>query len=304
MPRVEGVVVPLVTPFSADGKVDYDAFEAHVRRMVEGGVSGLFPNSTTGEFVHLTFEEAQRLVKTSVNVAPSSIMVLPGISSNRTEDSVRMAKEFVDLGADGVVVLPPFFFRSSTEVMHRHFSAVAQSVDVPVIIYNNPLNTGVVVPVSEYVRLAREYSNVMAAKVTYPDFSYLVELVREVKGVRKDFSVLTGLDYMLLATLAVGGDGVVPGLGNIMPEPYVALVRAFKSGDMGSALRYNNVILELSRLYWMGGQGAESPAVIKAALEATGSQVKRYVRDPLRPLTDEEVQQVKGVVESARSMMG
>ncbi|MGC9112897.1 dihydrodipicolinate synthase family protein [Acidilobus sp.] len=304
LPRVEGVVVPLITPFTADLKVDYDAFEWHVKRLVESGVNGLFPNSTTGEFVHVTFDEALRLVKTAVNVAPSGIMVLPGVSSLRTEDSVRMAKEFVNVGADGVVILPPFFYRSSDEVMYRHFSAVARSVDVPVIIYNNPLNTGVVVPVSIYVRLAKEFSNVSAAKVTFADFSYLVELIREVKAVRKDFSVLTGLDHMLLPTLFAGGDGVVPGLGNIMPEPYVSLVRAFESRDWGLTEKFNSVILQLSRLYWMSGQGVESPAAIKAVLEAMGTPVKRFVREPLRPLSDDEVRDAIKIVDEVRRELG
>lgn len=301
MPRVEGVVVPLITPFTSDGKVDYDAFEWHAKRLVDSGVSGLFPNSTTGEFVHVTFDEALRLVKAAVAATPSSIMVLPGVSSLRTEDSVRMAREFVNVGADGVVVLPPFFFRSSEEIAYRHFSAVAKSVDVPVIIYNNPLNTGVVVPVSTYVRLASEFSNVMAAKVTYADFSYLVELIRDVKAVRKDFTVLTGLDYMFLPTLLVGGDGVVPGLGNIAPELYVGLYRAFNSRDWDSVVRLNRAVLQLSRLYWLTGQGVESPATIKAVLEAIGAPVKRYVREPLRPLNDEEVKKALEIFNEAKS---
>jgi Dihydrodipicolinate synthase/N-acetylneuraminate lyase len=179
----------MVTPFRPDGSLDVDAFQWLAKRLVSAGVDGLFPNSTTGEFVHLTAEEAERLVRTAVAVAPAEVMVLPGVSSNRTEDSVRMARSFVNLGADGVVVLPPFFFRGGEEVMYRHLSEVAKAVDVPVVIYNNPINTGVVVPVSVYVRLAQEFSNVSAAKVTYADFSYLLELIREVKAVRKDFSV-------------------------------------------------------------------------------------------------------------------
>jgi 4-hydroxy-tetrahydrodipicolinate synthase len=299
--RVEGVVVPMVTPFRPDGSLDVDAFQWLAKRLVSAGVDGLFPNSTTGEFVHLTAEEAERLVRTAVAVAPAEVMVLPGVSSNRTEDSVRMAKSFVNLGADGVVVLPPFFFRGDEEVMYRHLSEVAKAVDVPVVIYNNPINTGVVVPVSVYVRLAQEFSNVSAAKVTYADFSYLLELIREVKAVRKDFSVLTGLDYMELATLELGGDGVVGALANIAPEVLVGLYRAWDTGNLAEALRYHRVLLELSRLYWYKRAGVESPAVVKGALEGLGTPVKRYVRAPLRPLTDQEVAEVTDLASRALS---
>jgi len=288
--RVEGVVVPMVTPFRPDGSLDVDAFQWLAKRLVSAGVDSLFPNSTTGEFVHLTAEEAERLVRTAVAVAPAEVMVLPGVSSNRTEDSVRMARSFVNLGADGVVVLPPFFFRGGEEVMYRHLSEVAKAVDVPVVIYNNPINTGVVVPVSVYVRLAQEFSNVSAAKVTYADFSYLLELIREVKAVRKDFSVLTGLDYMELATLELGGDGVVGALANVAPEVLVGLYRAWDTGNLAEALRYHRVLLELSRLYRY-----------KGALEGLGTPVKRYVRAPLRPLTDQEVAEVTDLASRALS---
>ncbi len=301
--RVEGVVVPMVTPFRQDGTLDMDSFQWLCRTLTAAGVTGLFPNSTTGEFVHLTPEEAERLVKAAVTAAPADVMVLPGVSSNRTEDSVIMARRFVDLGADGVVVLPPFFYRGGEEVMYRHLSEVARSVDVPVIVYNNPLNTGVVVPVSLYVRLAQEFSNVSAAKVTYADFSYLVELVREVKAARKDFSVLTGLDYMFLPTLEVGGDGVVGALANVAPELHTGLYRAWDSGDHGRALVYHRALLELSRAYWYRAAGAESPSVIKGILEGLGTPVRRHVRQPLRPLTDQEVSDVTAIASSALAML-
>ncbi|MGC9072304.1 MAG: dihydrodipicolinate synthase family protein [Acidilobus sp.] len=301
--KIEGVVVPLVTPFRQDGSLDVDSFQWLCRRLVSAGVTGLFPNSTTGEFVHLTVEEAERLVKAAVTAAPADVMVLPGVSSNRTEDSVNMARRFVDLGADGVIVLPPFFFRGGEEIIYRHISEVAKAVDVPVVVYNNPINTGVVIPVSLYVRLAQEFSNVMAAKVTYADFSYLVELIREVKAARKDFSVLTGLDYMELATLELGGDGVVGALANIAPEVHVGLYRAWDSGNYQDALRYHNVLLELSRLYWYRASGAESPALIKGVLEGLGTPVRRFVRAPLRPLTDQEVSDVTNIASAALSQL-
>ena len=302
MPSVEGVVVPMVTPFTGDSKVDVEAFEWLARRLVAAGVNALFPNSTTGEFVHLTMDEASRLVRVAVAAAPSSVMVLPGVSSNRTDDSVAMAREFVKLGADGVIVLPPFFFRSSEEVMRRHFEAVASAVDVPVVIYNNPLNTGVNVPVRLVAELAREHSNVVAAKVTSADFAYLVELIREVKAVRRDFRVLTGLDYMTVPALAVGGDGVVGGLANIVPEIHVNVYALWKSGDLDAALRLNAALMKLSELYWFRGEGAESPAVIKGALEGLGAPVKRFVRAPLSPLSDEGVSAAASIAREAARM--
>ncbi len=296
MPRLQGVIVPMVTPFTSKGDIDYDAFEWLCRRLSEAGVTALFPNSSTGEWIHLTQEEAVRLVRVAVNAAPSDMTILPGASSNRTDDSVRLAREFVNLGADGIIVLPPFFFRSTAEVMYRHFSTIANAVSVPVLIYNNPLNTGVNVPVDVVVRLAREHSNVIGVKVTSNDFAYIVELIREAREVNRDFSVFTGLDYMTLGALSVGADGVVGGLANILPEVHVTLVRSWFSGDYDTTVKVNEALLTLSRLYWFGGEGAESPAIIKAALEALGSPVKRFVREPLRPLNDDEIGQVKEVI--------
>ncbi len=304
MPRaVEGVVVPLVTPMRQDGSLDMDSFQWLCRRLSEAGASGLFPNSTTGEFVHLTQEEAERLVKAAVTAAPADVMVLPGVSSNRTEESVKMARRFVDLGADGVVVLPPFFYRGGDEIIYRHVSEVARAVDAPVVIYVNPVNTGVLPQVGLIVRLAQEYSNVSAAKVTYADFSYLVELIREVKAARRDFSVLTGLDYMFLPTLEAGGDGVVGALANAAPELHVSLYRAWDSGDHGEALGRHRALLELSRVYWYRAPGAETPSLVKGLMEGLGTPVRRYVRPPLRPLTDQEVSELATIASSALSSL-
>ena len=302
MPRsVEGVVVPLVTPMRQDGSLDMDSFQWLCRRLSETGVSGLFPNSTTGEFVHITQDEAERLVKAAVAAAPADVMVLPGVSSNRTEDSVRMARRFVDLGADGVVVLPPFFYRGGEEMAYRHVSEVARAVDVPVVIYVNPVNTGFLPSVGLVIRLAQEFSNVSAVKVTYADFSYLVELIREAKAARRDFTVLTGLDYMFLPTLDAGGDGVVGALANVAPELYVALHRAWESGDYGEALNRHRAILELSRVYWYRAPGAEIPSLVKGLLEGLGTPVRRFVRQPLRPLTDQEISEVTTIASTALS---
>ncbi|RLG47967.1 MAG: dihydrodipicolinate synthase family protein, partial [Thermoproteota archaeon] len=233
---VRGVVVPLVTPFRRDLSIDFDAVRWLVRRQAEAGVSGIFPYSTTGEFVHLTPDEGVELTRVVLEEVGGRVQVLPGIGANCTDASVELGLRMRNLGADGVIALPPFFFKPSREGLRLHFSRIAERVDLPVIVYNIPSATGVNIPVDLYAELAEEHSNVVGAKVTYDSVSYLRRLIQTVREVRRDFSVLTGMDDLLLANLALGGDGGIMALANVAPQIHVSVWRAWEEGDLARAV--------------------------------------------------------------------
>ncbi|RLE54952.1 MAG: 4-hydroxy-tetrahydrodipicolinate synthase [Thermoprotei archaeon] len=293
-PMFYGVIVPLITPFNEDLSIDFDAVRWLVRYLAEHGVHGVFPCSTTGEFVHLKPEECIELVKVVLEEVRGKVKVIPGISANCTDHCIELGRKMRDLGVDGVIATPPYFFKVSYEKLRLHFSKIAEKVDLPLMIYNIPATTGINVPISLYVELAKEYSNVVGAKVTYDSVTYMRKLIQEAKSVRKDFSVLTGLDDHLLYTLMMGGDGGIVALANVVPQIHVALYRAWAEGNLERAYTMFVKLLKLVQIYDIA---STYPTAVKTALKVLGTPVKPYVRPPLTPEPPEVEEKIRKVLE-------
>lgn len=292
--RFYGVITPLITPFNRDLSIDFEALEWLVNYHVRSGVNGVFPYSTTGEFVHLTVEEGLKLVEKVVEVVDGRVWVIPGISANCTDHSVELGVKVKDLGVDGAIITPPYFFKVGRDKLKLHFSKVAEKVDLPVIVYNIPSATGINIPVELYVELAEEHENITGAKVTYDSISYLKMLIREVKSVRRDFTVLTGLDYQLLDTLLMGGNGGIMALANVAPKIHVEVFKSWTSGDLKTAHEYFKKLLKLAEIYEVT---SSFPTSVKTALKVLGTPVKPYVRPPLTPEPLEIEERVKKILE-------
>ena len=245
--RFYGVISPFITPFKEDYAVYLEAARWLARYQAERGVHGIFPNSTTGEFVHLSREEAVQLTRTVLEEVSGKVWVIPGISANYTEDCVGLGRMFRDMGVTGAVVTPPYFFKISGDRLRTHFSTILEKVDLPIIIYNIPATTGINIPVTLYRDLAKEYSNLAGAKATIESFTYFRQLIQVVKAERKDFAVLTGLDDLLLPVLMMGGDGGIMALANVAPQVHRAVYDAYTSGDLSRAVQEWHKLLKLVR---------------------------------------------------------
>jgi len=287
--RFYGVITPFITPFKEDLSIDFDAVKWLIEYQVEGGVHGIFPNSTTGEFVHLSVEESILLVKTVLNEVGGRVWVIPGISGNNTLHCIELGKIFMDMGVNGVIVTPPFFFKPSYENLKKHFSMIAEKIDIPIIIYNIPSTTGVNIPIQMYRELALEYDNIVGAKITYDSFTYIRNLIFDLKGERKDFTILTGLDDMLLPILMMGGDGGIMALANATPKLHRAIYDYWVNGDFKSALQYWIKLLRLVKVY---DYSSSFPTAIKTLLKVIGAPIKPFVRPPLtleKPEIEEKI---------------
>jgi len=281
--HVHGVIVPLITPFKQDLSIDYNALEWLLGRLVEAGVHGVFPSSSTGEFVHLDSGEIERLNAFVVEKTGSKVEVYAGVTSNSTEQALKLAGAARDAGADAVVVAPPYYYRPDPETMFRHFSNIAEKADIPVILYNNTGITGISMPIDVILRLIEEHDSVVGVKVTYDSFTYLARLVDEAKARRPGFSVLTGSAYLSLPCLMIGGDGVVAALANAYPRILVRLYDSWSKRNLAEASELYSKILELSRLYTLPGHlGAN----IKEILYMAGTPVKPFSRPPATPTSD------------------
>ena len=288
-----GVITPFITPFKKDFSIDFKAVELLAKHQIEHGVHGIFPNSTTGEFVHLKPDEAVELTRHVIDAVGGKAWVIPGISGNCTEHCIELGRRMIDLGIDGVVVTPPFFFKPGLSKLEKHFSSIADKLDTNIIVYNIPATTGICIPVKLYVKLAIEHSNIVAAKVTMDSIDYMRRLILDVKSVRRDFSVLTGVDAMLLPVLMMGGDGGIMALANILPQIHREVYDSFVNGDLSAAVRAWRRLLMLSKVY---DTASSFPTAVKALARALGMPIELVSRPPLDSEPTEVVNKIRSIV--------
>lgn len=270
-----GCTVALVTPFR-DGEVDYEALAASVDWHVEQGTPVISPVGTTGESPTLSHEEHERVIAAVVERAAGRARVLPGTGSNATSEAVRLTRFAARAGADGALIVSPYYNRPTQEGLYAHFARIAESVDLPQVLYNVPARTGRNVDVATVERLAR-LGPIVAVKEASGSLDTVSDLVA-----RTDLTVLSGDDSLTLPMLAVGAEGVVSVVGNLVPREVMALIAAYRSGDVVEARRLHNHLFPLCRD--MLGL-APNPVPVKAGLRLVG-RGNGELRLPLLPLDD------------------
>ena len=186
----EGLMPAMVTPFDERGELDLGATEAVIERFVEGGVSGISPLGSTGEASHLTANERKRFAEEVVRIVGGRVPVVIGVGATGTRETVELARHAQEAGADAVLVVSPFYWEVGKEGLFKHFATVAESVEIPVLVYNLPMLTGIDLSPSLIARIAAECPNVTGLKDTVTEYFHTVGVLREVKRVRADFCVL------------------------------------------------------------------------------------------------------------------
>lgn len=274
----------MITPFKENYEIDFDALEWLVDHLIRGGVNAIFPNSSTGESPSLSTDERRRLIQKVVELAGGKTKILPGIGGISTLEVIELGRFVRDVGADGGIAITPYFFKLSPKELKTHYGNVAAAVDMPVIIYHYPALTGITLPVETVVELALEYSNIVGIKVTYDSVAYLKRLINEVKAVRKDFSVFSGLDYLMLTNLMLGGDGCVGSLSNLTPRLHKGIYDAWVSGDLIKAYDLYMKLYKLTRLLEIS---PTTVASVKAALALAETPVKPVLRPPLSGVSED-----------------
>lgn len=271
--RFAGVTVALVTPFKGDG-VDYDSLKKLVDWHVEQGTHCLSPVGTTGESPTLDHEEHERVIATVVERAAGRILVVPGTGSNSTREAIRLTRFAKKTGADGALMVGPYYNKPTQEGYYQHFAAVAEAVDLPIVLYNIPGRTASNILPETIARLA-ELPTIVAIKEatgSLDQASQIADLC--------NLTILSGDDSLTLPLLSIGGRGVVSVVGNIVPRDMIALVEAFDAGKVGEALDRHRQLFPLCRD--MLGV-ATNPIPIKAAMKLLGLD-SGVVRLPLCPL--------------------
>jgi 2-dehydro-3-deoxy-D-pentonate aldolase len=280
-----GLMPAMVTPFDERGELDLAATEAVIERFLQAGVSGISPLGSTGEASHLTADERRRFAEEVTRMVAGRVPVVVGVGFSGTRETVELASHAQEAGADAVLVVSPFYWKVGEEGLFRHFATVAEAVDIPVVVYNLPMLTGIDLSPALIGRLAGEYPNVVGLKDTVTEYFHTVAVLREIKPTRPDFSVLSGWEDLILPSLLAGADGSICAFANVAPELFVNLVEAAKSGDLTRAAELHRQVLTLVTL---GAYSDPAMGAIKLAMRKLGVPISPTVRGPALPATDEE----------------
>jgi 4-hydroxy-tetrahydrodipicolinate synthase len=285
----EGIYTALITPFR-DGEVDYTALGKLIERQIEGGVDGLVPCGSTGESATLSHEEHERVISFTIEKADKRAKVIAGSGSNSTRETIRLTRFAAEHGADGALLIAPYYNKPTQEGLYAHYAAVAEAIDLPQLVYNIPGRCAVNILPETLARLAK-LDNIVGVKEACGS---LDQISRVVELCGPEFNVISGDDSLTLPILAVGGRGSIAVISNLLPKRFGDLVRAGLAGEFDKARQVHFELAPVMRALFT----ETNPIGIKAALALTGA-CSDELRLPLTKMTDANRELLKKTLEIA-----
>jgi 4-hydroxy-tetrahydrodipicolinate synthase len=283
----EGVFTALVTPFTEEGKIDEQALRRLVDFQIEEGIDGLVPVGTTGESPTLGAEETEAVIRITVEQARGRVPVIAGAGSNSTDKAIHLTAAAKKLGAAASLQVAPYYNKPTAEGFYRHFTAIADAVDLPMVVYNIPGRTGKNIENSTMLRLAG-HRNIVAVKEASGDVSQMMNLIAQKPAA---FAVLSGDDNLAFPLIALGGKGVISVASNLVPGRMKEMVSAALQGKWDKARELHYKLLPLFKAIFI----ETNPIPIKAALAMKGL-MKEVYRLPMCPLAEENRKTLAGVL--------
>lgn len=267
-----GAYTAIITPFTESNEIDWDAFERLIEKQIESGIEGIVFVGTTGESPTLSYSEHQEILKWSVKVVNGRCKVIHGTGSNNTRESIKFAHVAAEAGADGHLVINPYYNKPTQEGLFRHFSAVADAADLPIIIYNIQGRTAVNLETDTLLRLA-EHRNIAGVKEASGDMAQVIDVIRKTPD---DFSVMGGDDALTFPVMACGGDGLISVVSNCAPRATSDMVRLCLQGQWDEARKAYFRILDLMQITMI----ETNPIPVKAIMHRLG-YCTAHIRLPL-----------------------
>jgi 4-hydroxy-tetrahydrodipicolinate synthase len=294
--ELRGIIPAVVTPFTADERVDEGAFRKVLNAMIGQGIHGLFPVGTGGEFFALARGEKERLMAVAVEESAGRVFVMPNVGAITTAESVALARHAEAVGSDAVSVVTPFFLKPSQEELLEHYRAICAAVKLPVLAYNIPERTGgVALSVGTVSRLAREIPNFAGIKDSTGDLANAAELVQ---ACPPGFKVFMGRDTLIYGALLHGCVGAVAATANVAPAMAVGIYKAVQAGDLPKARELQAKLAPVRKLFAIGSH----PAGIKEAMVQLGMLHCSRCRRPTLDLTPAQKDQVRKILLEAGFM--
>jgi 4-hydroxy-tetrahydrodipicolinate synthase len=273
------ILTAMVTPFDHNGEVDFNATKTLVNYLIANGSDGLVIAGTTGESPTLTTKEKVDLFKFVVNIVDGRVPVIAGTGSNNTRASISLTSLAEAAGVDGVMLVTPYYNKPSQEGLFQHFKAIAQSTQLPVMLYNIPGRSVVNMTIETIVRLSN-INNIVSIKEASGDLDAMAQIISNTPS---DFTLYSGDDGLTLPVLAIGGAGIVSVSSHIIGNEMQEMINSFRNGNVqDAAFSHRNLLPIMKALF-----AAPNPSPVKAALNMRGINVGD-VRLPLVPLNNEE----------------
>jgi 4-hydroxy-tetrahydrodipicolinate synthase len=280
-------MVAIITPFDRDGRFDEETFRKLIEFQIENGTDVIVPCGTTGESATLDHAEHKRVIKSCIEQVNKRIPVLAGTGSNATSEAIELSQDAKTMGADGVLLISPYYNKPSQEGVYRHFKAIAENVAIPQVLYNVPGRTGMNMTADTTIRLATQ-PNVVGIKEASGDLTQVSQIIAEAG---EKINVISGDDFLTLPMMACGGKGVISVTANIMPGEVKALVTAVNENRYHDARKMHLDLLELHQSMFV----ETNPVPVKIAASLMGL-CGDHLRLPLVELQPDNLAKLKKVL--------
>lgn len=279
-----GSMVALVTPFR-NGKIDRKALEELVSFHLENGTSAIVPCGTTGESATLSYQEHEEVIKIVVEKAEGKIPVIAGTGSNSTWEAIKLTKFAKDINAQGALLICPYYNKPTQKGLYQHFKAIAEEVDIPLILYNIPSRTGINISPETIAQLARDFKNIVGVK----EASGSLDQMLAIKNLApKEFLLISGDDALTLPILSIGGVGVISVLANILPREVEEVIRKFEAGEIESARELHLKLYPLIKTMFI----ETNPIPIKTAMSMLG-MISEEFRLPMSEISPQNRERLR-----------
>jgi 4-hydroxy-tetrahydrodipicolinate synthase len=287
----KGLIPPIVTPFTADGKsVSEENLRKVMRHVISNGCTGVFVGGSQGEFFSMSFEERVRSFEIAVDEAAGKYPVLAGTAAITTDETVELSKAAEKAGISAISVINPYFITLNEDEMYDHYKSVAECVKIPVFLYNNPGRTGCFIPLSVIKRLAK-IDNIIGIKDSSGNLTY----VNSILDIEDDFLVFSGMDTCIFNIITSGGAGAVAATANVAPALVSSIYNKIQSGDLAGARKAQKELTPLRDAFALGS----FPVVVKEALQLLGIEAGP-ARLPIHPMSSENRAKLKDILKAMK----
>jgi 4-hydroxy-tetrahydrodipicolinate synthase len=280
-------MVAIVTPFKEDGSFDEECYRQLIEFQIENGTDVIVPCGTTGESATLDYDEHERVIKVCIEQVNGRVPVIAGTGSNSTAEAISISQHAKQMGADGVLLVSPYYNKPSQEGIYQHYKALAEAVALPQVLYNVPGRTGMNMTAATTIRLA-EFDNIVAIKEASGDVTQSGEILA---AVGDKIDILSGDDFLTLPLMAIGAKGIISVSANAIPKEVKAMVTAINNGDLTTAKKLHLKLLRFHNTMFI----ESNPVPVKTALALMG-KIRADVRLPLVGMSDKTLATLKCVL--------
>ena len=294
--KFEGIIPPISTIFDSEKNLDRQGMRSLIDQHINKGVNGLLVLGSGGEFSQMSFEMRKEVAEFSISYTNNRVPILIGTGSTSTQESILLSKHAENEGADGVMVINPYYWTLPEESLLNHYLEIAKNVEFPVLLYNFPELTGQDLTPEFVLKLVNRTQNIVGIKETVDSIGHVRSMISKVKKEHPDFKVFAGLDDHLLNTLQMGGDGAIPSSANFAPEITVDIFDAYKNRDFDTLETLHKKLMNILDVYKIS---TPLYIAIKQATRLRGLEIGTTVLPPAQDLNEEGIYQIKQILKDA-----